>query len=104
MKDKKLINIAVTKLRHLLYNKFKIEIAYSFDGKHILVRNDDFYCYWLYKSKYEMLFGSTKMKSIFEFDDDDDLLITNNSLYRFLHSLKSDNIYELNMKLDLYTA
>lgn len=42
------------------------------------------------------------MRSIFEFDDN--LFINNNPLYKFLHSLKSDNIYELNIKLDLYTA
>ncbi len=102
MKDKKLINNAATKLKHILYNKFKVEITYSFDSN-VLLRNDDFYCYWIYKSKYEMLFGSTRMRSIFEFDEDD-LFINNNPLFKFLHSLKSNNIYELNMKLDLYTA
>lgn len=104
MKDKKLINNTVTRLKHILYNKFKVEITYSFDDMYILVRSADFDCYWLYKSEYEMLFGSTRMSSIFDFDNYDDLFITNNPLYNFLYSLKSDNIYELNMKLDLYTA
>lgn len=104
MKDKKLINSTVTRLKRILYNKFKVEIKYSFDDMHILMLNDDFNCHWLYKSEYEMLFGSSRMKSIFDFDNYDDLSITNNPLYNFLYSLKSDNIYELNMKLDLYTA
>lgn len=52
MNDKKLINSAATKLKHILYNKFKVEITYPFDDMHVLVRNDDFYCYWLYKSEY----------------------------------------------------
>lgn len=104
MTDKELIVKAVTKLKRILTNKFNVVIGYSFDHDRILVYNDSFYCYWLYKSYYEMLFGSTNMKSIFDVNGDDDLLITNNQLYHFLYSLKSNNIYELNMKLDLYIA
>ena len=104
MDDKDLSSI-VCKLQKAL-SRFNLDITWINRDKLWIVHNsvDDqplFYIRWYYDSIHEMLFGSSHMNSIFN-----DTTLTDyhkqQPVFKFLKSLQSDSIEELNMKLDLY--
>jgi hypothetical protein len=85
----------------------KFHVSMDFDEElddYLIYNNDDIY--WHYTSIHEMLFGSCRMRSLFDFNKFsfgcDDFLNTNTGrLFKLLMSLKSNTIEELDIKLDL---
>ena len=89
-----------------IFEKFHVSMDFDEELDDYLICGDDGNIYWRYISTHEMLFGSSRMRSIFDFDtfsiEQDDFLNANTSrLFKLLMNLKSDSIEELNIKLDL---
>lgn len=85
----------------------KFHVSMDFDEElddYLIYNNDDIY--WRYISTHEMLFGSSRMRSIFDFntflgEPDGFLSVDTCRLFKLLMNLKSDSIEELSIKLDL---
>lgn len=107
--DDKALSSIVCKLQKAL-SRFGLNITWIEDRQLWIVHNSSdnwkydwniLHIRWYYESIHEMLFGSSYMNSIF-----DDTVWTDyhkqQPVIKFLKSLQSDSIEELNMKLDLY--
>ena len=88
-----------------IFEQFHVTMEFDEDfNDYVIYNNADIK--WHYTSVHEMLFGSSRMRSLFEFTqtsyEPDGFLSANTCrLFKLLMSLKSDTLEELNIKLDL---
>lgn len=88
-----------------IFEKFHVSMDFDEEHDSYLIYNDDL-IYWHYTSIHEMLFGSSRMRSVFDFnmllaEYGNFLSADTCKLFELLMSLKSNTIEELNIKLDL---
>ena len=89
-----------------IFEKFHVSMDFDEELDDYLICSDDGNIYWHYTSIHEMLFGSSRMRSLFDFNTllveyGNGICADTHKLFKLLMSLKSNTIEELNIKLDL---